>query len=316
MEFQYKGLKANLEKVTVTDSEIDRRLEQLRQQSPAITKITDRLTQLGDEVVLDYAGTCDGVAFEGGTAQDQCLTLGSGMFIPGFEEQLVGREIGSDVTVHVTFPTTYPHKELAGRNAEFACHIKAIQVRREYALDDTFAREVGHCENMEAMRAVMGETLLAYYAERSEQELLQRLMHQAAENLDYSPAEKELAETMEQLLQTMEAQLAQKGLRLEDYCRFMGTTREQLLEDQRANAAEQLRIQAAIRAIAEAEQLDAEEKEIADACAEICRMNNITAEQLQAVYDDAFAETVRMNVIGGKVLQLLRENAEITETDV
>lgn len=316
MEFQYKGLKANLERVTVTDSEIDRRLEQLRQQSPAITKITDRLTQLGDEVVLDYAGTCNGVAFEGGTAQDQCLTLGSGMFIPGFEEQLVGKEIGSDVIVSVTFPTAYPHKDLAGKDAEFACRIKAIQVRREYALDDTFAREVGHCENMEAMRAVMGESLRAYYAERSEQELLQRLMHQAAENLDHTPGEKELAEAMEQLLQTMEAQLAQKGLRLEDYCSFMGTTREQLLEDQRADAAEQLRVQAAIRAIAEAEQLDANEKEIADACDEICRMNNITAEQLQAVYDDAFAETVRMNVIGGKALQLLRENAEITEVNI
>ena len=316
MEFQYKGLKANLEKVTVTDTEIDRRLEQLRQQSPAITKITNRLTQLGDEVILDYTGTCDGVAFEGGTAQDQCLTLGSGMFIPGFEEQLVGQEIGSDVTVYVTFPTAYPHKDLAGKNAEFACRIKAIQVRREYELNDTFAQEVGHCENMEAMRVLMGESLRAYYDERSEQELLQRLMHQAAENLDHQPGEAEMAEAVEQQMQTMDAQLAQKGLHLEDYCRFMNTTMEQLREDQRPEALEQLRIQAAIRAIAEAEHIEAEEKEIADACAEICRLNNISAQQLQAVYDDAFAETVRMNVIGGKVLQFLRQNAEITEINV
>ncbi len=313
MEFQYKGLEATLEIVTVTDSEIDRRLEQLRQQSPAITKITDRLTQLGDEVVLDYAGVCDGVAFEGGTAQDQCLTLGSGMFIPGFEEQLIGKEIGSDVTVFVTFPAAYPQPTLAGREAVFNCHIKAIQVRREYALDDTFAREVGHCPNLEAMRAVMGESLRAYYAERSEQELLQRLMHLAAENLNHQPDAQAVSDAMEQALHTMEAQLAQKGLRLEDYCRFMNTTREQLLEDQRADAIEQLRVQAAIRAIAEVEQLQAEEQEIADSYAEICRTNHITEQQLQAVYDDAFAETVRMNVIGGKVLRLLREHAQITE---
>lgn len=316
MEFQYKGLKATLEHVSVTDTEIDRRLEQLRQQSPSITRITDRLTQLGDEVVLDYAGTCDGVAFEGGTAQDQCLTLGSGMFIPGFEEQLIGCEVGSDVTVSVTFPTSYPHQALAGRDAEFVCRIKAIQVRREYALDDTFAREVGHCENLEAMRTAMGESLRSYYEERSEQELLQRLMHQAAENLNHQPDETALAEAMEQAVQTLEAQLAQKGLRLEDYCRFMNTTREQLLEDQRADATEQLRVQAAIRAIAAAEQLEASEKEIADACAEICRTNHITAQQLQSVYDDAFAKTVRMNVIGAKVLRLLRTYAEVTETTV
>ncbi len=313
MKFQYKGLKANLEKVAVREAEVERRLEQLRQQSPAIVQITNRLTQLGDEVVLDYAGTVDGVAFAGGTAQDQCLTLGSGMFIPGFEEQLIGKELGSEVSVHVTFPASYPHRELAGKPAHFACRIKAIQLRREYALDDTFAREVGKCNNMEEMRALMRESLRSYYDERSEQELLDRLLRQAAQNLNYTPKEEEIEQMLEQQMKTIEAQLAQKGLRLEDYCRFMSTTKEQLREDQRPEAVAQLKNQAVIRAIGELERLEATEKDMAAARNEICRSNRITPEQLNEVWDEAFRETVRMNIIGGKVLRLLRETALVTE---
>ena len=104
MEFQYKNLKGKLEHVEVTDSEVDRQIERLRQQTPEVTVITDRPSTLGDELVLDYVGTCDGVAFEGGTAQNQTLTLGSGMFIPGFEEQLLGKNAGDHVTVLVAFP--------------------------------------------------------------------------------------------------------------------------------------------------------------------------------------------------------------------
>ena len=117
MEFQYKNLKGKLEHVEVTDSEVDRHIERLRQQSPAVTVITDRPSALGDELVLDYAGTCEGTAFEGGTAQGQTLTLGSGMFIPGFEEQLLGKRPNERVTVRVTFPENYPHEALAGKPA-------------------------------------------------------------------------------------------------------------------------------------------------------------------------------------------------------
>ncbi len=149
MEFQYKNLKGKLEHVEVTDSEVDRQIERLRQQTPEVTVITDRPSTLGDELVLDYVGTCDGVAFEGGTAQNQTLTLGSGMFIPGFEEQLLGKNAGDHVTVLVTFPENYPHEALAGKDAKFECDVHEIRQKKPYALDDTFAREVGRCESME-----------------------------------------------------------------------------------------------------------------------------------------------------------------------
>ncbi len=316
MEFQYKGLEAVYEKVTVTEEEIDRRMDQLRQQSPAITVITDRETELGDEVILDYIGTCNGVAFEGGSATDQSLVLGSGMFIPGFEEQLLGKECGASVTVTVTFPEAYPHKDLAGKPAEFACQIKEIRTRREYALDDTFAREVGHCENLAEMRELVGESLREHYDRRSEEELLDRLVRQAAATLDYTPTREELDRAVEEQLQTMEAQLAQRGLDLDAYCSFMGTTREQLREDMTPEAKHQLLVRATVEKIAELEQIEAEEEEIAEACVEICRMNSITPEQLEEIYDEDFAQAVRWSVIGTKALRVIRENAKITEQNV
>ena len=117
MELIYKGLRGTLEHMEVSDSEVERQLKRLQEQTPRRVPVTDRPAQNGDEVVLDYAGYCDGVQFEGGTAEKQSLTLGSGMFIPGFEEQLTGAKIGEDVTVHVTFPKDYRAENLAGRDA-------------------------------------------------------------------------------------------------------------------------------------------------------------------------------------------------------
>ncbi|MEE1036907.1 MAG: FKBP-type peptidyl-prolyl cis-trans isomerase, partial [Oscillospiraceae bacterium] len=119
MSFVYRGLKAELTRHIITDQEIDRQIERLQQQNFRIAEITDRPTEQGDEVVLDYAGYCDGVQFPGGTAQMQTLVLGSGAFIPGFEEQLLDKVPGEEVTVHVTFPEVYHSADLAGKAAEF-----------------------------------------------------------------------------------------------------------------------------------------------------------------------------------------------------
>ena len=115
MSFVYKGLKANFEKLTVTEHELDRQMDRLRQQTPRVIPVTERAAKMGDDVVLDYAGFVDGKQFDGGTAQKQTLVLGSGTFIPGFEEQLIGKNPGDDVSVHVTFPVAYHAPELAGK---------------------------------------------------------------------------------------------------------------------------------------------------------------------------------------------------------
>ena len=233
MEFKYRGLRARLEHVDVTDEEVTRQLVRLQQQSQRRTPVFDRPSQNGDELVLDYAGFADGQQFAGGTAEKQTLALGSGTFIPGFEEQLVGKNPGDDVTVHVTFPAQYHAPELAGKDAEFRCHIHEIRTVAPYALDDTFAKEVGECETMDEMRQKMRTSLEDYYAERAEMELRERLLHQAAASMDFTPDPAEISKAVEEQLDTMSAQLAQKNLTLEDYCKFTNSTLDQMREDAR-----------------------------------------------------------------------------------
>ena len=152
MSFTYKGLEAKLKRHIITAEEVDRQMVRLLQQTPRITPVQDRPTQSGDEVVLDYAGFCDGEQFAGGTAEKQTLVLGSGSFIPGFEEQLLDKVPGEEVIVKVTFPQQYHAPELAGKDAEFRCVIHEIRIKTAYELDDVFAKEVGQCDTLEEMR--------------------------------------------------------------------------------------------------------------------------------------------------------------------
>ena len=313
MGFTYRGLKATLSKHIITDAEIDRQIERMQQQTPRIALVEDRATQLGDEVVLDYAGFCDGVQFPGGTAQMQTLVLGSGSFIPGFEEQLVDKVPGEEVSVKVMFPTQYHAAELAGKAAEFRCKIHQIRVKTSYELDDVFAKEVGGCETFEEMRVKMGQSLQAYTDERGEMDLQDRLMRMAADSLEFNPSEKQIEAEMDEQINNLKAQLNQQGLSLEMYCQFMSTTEEKLREESRANAVASVKIQAAIEQVVYMEQMEATKEEIGEAMAVIARQNKMTVEQLKPYVDAEFEAAVVRSVLTSKVLKLIRDNAEITE---
>ena len=313
MSFTYKGLKAHYSRHIVTAEEIDRQLHRLQQQNPRIALVNDRPTALGDEVVLDYAGFCDGEQFAGGTAENQTLVLGSGQFIPGFEEQLVDKVPGETVIVKVTFPEAYHAENLAGKAAEFRCTIHQIRVRTQYELDDTFAKEVGGCETLEQMHKKLGESLQAYTDQRGEMDLQDRLLRQAAETLEFEPSEKQIDEEVENQMQNMSAQLSQQGLNLDMYCSFMGITQEQLRADARNNAKTSVQMQAAIELIAELENLEATQEEIGEALAVVAQQNGITVEQLKAYYDAAFEQALVRSILTSKVMQLIREAADIAE---
>ena len=313
MSFVYRGLKAKLDRHIITDAEVDRQIERLQQQSPRIAVVTDRPTQNGDEVVLDYAGFCGGVQFPGGTAEHQTLVLGSGMFIPGFEEQLLDKVPGEEVTVKVMFPSQYHAEDLAGKAAEFRCKIHEIRVKTMYELDDTFAREVGGCETFAEMQAKLKESLQAYTDERGEMDLQDRLIRQAAATLDFQPSEAQIQQELDEQMQNLKAQLNQQGLSIEMYCQFMSTTEEQLREDARANAENSVRVQAAIEQIVYLENLEAEDTEIGQALAIIARQNNMTTEQLKPYVDAEFRAAVVRSVLTSKVMKLIRDNAEIEE---
>ena len=315
MSFTYRGLKATCDRHIITDSEVNRQLERLRQQNPRIAVVTDRPTENGDEVVLDYAGFCDGVQFPGGTAENQTLTLGSGMFIPGFEEQLLDKVCEEEVSVHVTFPEQYHSADLAGKKAEFKCKIHQIRVKTQYELDDTFAKEVGGCETFEEMRTKLTESLQAYTDERGEMDLQDRLLRQAADTLEFTPTEDQIQQELDEQMNNLNAQLAQQGLNIDMYCQFMNTTKEKLREEALPNAVQSVKIQAAIELVISMENLEASKEEVAEAVALIARQNNMTLEQLKPYYDAEFEAAVVRSVLTSKVMKLIRDSAEITVTE-
>ncbi len=312
MEFTYKGLKAKLQRHIITDEEVDRHLLRLQQQNPRITEVNDRPTENGDEIVLDYAGFCDGVRFPGGTAQNQTLVLGSGMFIPGFEEQLIDKVPGEQVTVKVTFPEQYHSAELAGKDAEFRCTIHEIRVRTPYELDDVFAQEVGGCYTFEEMKEQLRKSLQEYTDERGEMDLQDRLLHQAADTLEMTITQQALDAAIDNQVKNLEAQLSRQGLTLEMYCSFMGNTPQDIREEMKASAENAVRMEAAIDKIVELEKLEATEEEIGQAISIICRQNNMTVEQLKPHYDAQFEQAVIKSVLTSKVMRLIRDAADIT----
>ena len=312
MSFTYKGLSAEMTRHIITDEETDRQIQRLLQQNPRVTEVTDRPTQQGDEVVLDYAGFCDGVQFPGGTGENQTLVLGSGMFIPGFEEQLLDKVPGEEVTVTVTFPTDYHAKELAGKEAQFHCKLHQIRVKEAYDLDDTFAKEVGGCDTLEEMRATLKKSLQSYTDERGEMDLQDRLLKMAAATLDYTCDQDALDQAVNEQMKAFEAQLSRQGLSLEMYCSFLNTTEKDILADMVPNAEAALRNQAAIEKIVELEKLEATQEEIAQAVALVARQNDMTVEQLKPYYNAEFEQAIVKSVLTGKVMSLIREHATVT----
>ena len=313
MSFQYRGLKGVLERHEVTKAEVDHRLHMLATQNPRIVPVNDRPTRNGDEVVLDYAGFCDGVQFQGGTAEMQTLVLGSNTFIPGFEEQLLNHMPGDEVTVQVMFPQQYHAPDLAGKAAEFRCKIHQIREKSDYEMDDVFAVEMGGCQTFEEFHKMYWEMVQTNADNQSEMELQQQLLEEATKTMDYTPTEEQISAEMDSQIEALKAQLAQRGLNIEMYCQFMRTTEEKLREDARANAIKGLRNQAVVDRVVELEHLEVTAEEREAALIVICRQNNMDLEQLKPYLDEEFEAAINRTVLSGKVMALIREAAEVTE---
>ena len=307
----YKGLRATREHLTVTDAQVDEQIDRLLAQSKKTVQITDRPAQADDEIILDYAGECDSEFFEGGTAERQALTLGSGMFIPGFEEQLIGCAIGEKRDVRVTFPTEYHAKNLAGKPAVFHCTVHEIHLKEKYAADDTFAREVGGCETFDQFRQSVRDTMQAYVDRQADEEMRDQLMNQICATLDYQITDDQLKRAVDQAMQSFSAQLARQNLTIEMYCRFIGATEASLREDAVPEARKNILRAVAIDRIAEAEGIEADEDSMADMMSAIMQQNHLTKEQLQSYVTDNFMAAVARGVVSNKVLDLIVENASI-----
>ena len=311
MSFTYKGLEAQHKRHLVNGEEVAKQLERLRQQSVKTVTVTDRAAQEGDELVLDYAGFIGEEQFQGGTAEKQTLTLGSGMFIPGFEEQLLGTEPGQDKTVSLSFPEDYHIPELAGKAARFECHVHEIRVNSSYELNDEFAWSMG-LANFEHLQQELRDSMQAYADEMGEMDLGDNLLRQAANTLEIELDEKSVEQAIDSHMETLRAQLARQNLSLEMFCEFTGKKEEDLRADARGEAEQNVRIKAAVAEIARLENFTIADEEMADALNAICQQNKITMEQLTEVYDPEFEEAVVQSLMARKAVECIRSHAKIT----
>ena len=310
---KYKGLKAVRVVQLVTDEQLAQQLEEIRRQYPLSTPITDRAAKLGDEVLIDYAGFVGDNQFEGGTAERQPLMLGSGTFIPGFEEQLVGAKIGDKVDVRVTFPQEYHATDLAGKEAVFHCTVHAITAKSLRELDDQFAKDIGMMNSLEEMKGALRAQMQQYADQVSDAQMRDQLLNALVAECEELEVSDELIEAeLDDAVKTVYQQLQQQGLTLDDYLQFCGRTLEDLRAELRPNATSTVKARLALQEVSRLENITVSEEEIEAEYQVFSRECGIPVEQLKQACGNDALEALRKDVTMKKTIAILVDNAEIT----
>ena len=310
---QYKGLKAVKKVAPVTEADVMKELENIRRQRTQSVPVEDRPAALGDEVIIDYAGFVGDYQFPGGTAEKQPLTLGSGMFIPGFEEQLVGANVGDQVDVNVTFPEVYHSAELAGKEAVFHCTVHEINEKRECQLDDEFARMFVGIESLEQMKQQLKAQMEEYAQLMAQNQVRDDLLKVLVEQIEEFDAEEALVENEIRIaLDGFKQQLQQQGMEFANWLKLTGRTEEQVHADLRPQAIATLKARMALEEICRLENITVTEAEIDATYEEVSKRYGMTAKQLRDTFGADNDDKVRKDICMKKAISYLESVADIT----
>ena len=311
---RYKGLKAVKKAQKISDAHVMQELENIRQQRTKVIEIHDRPAQNGDEVIIDYAGFVGDFQFPGGTAEMQPLTLGSGMFIPGFEEQLVGANVGDKVDVNVTFPEVYHSADLAGKEAVFHCTVHAIQTKEVPELNDEFAKQFNGITSLEDMKAQLKQQLQAYADQYAQNKVRDELLKELVKHVeDVTFDEAEVKMEIDIAVEGFARQLEQRGMNLEGYLQACGRTREEMDAELRPQAEDTIKARMALNEVCRLEGITVTQEEVDQAYAEVAKMYNVTVQDVKDAYGADNDEKLRKDVLLKKAIAVLEANAEITE---
>ena len=307
---EYKGLKVDKVSVEVTDEEVDAEIEKERERNARTVEVTDRAVQDKDEVTLDFEGFVDGEAFEGGKGEDYPLTIGSGAFIPGFEDQLIGAEIGKEMEVKVTFPEEYQAKELAGKEAVFKCTVKAIKAKELPELDDEFASDVSE----------EGETMDEYKAEvrgkikeRKEREAKEKKENQTVEQA-VANAEIDLPEPMvdlqaRQMADDFARRIMQQGMSLEQYFQFTGLSEEKMMEELKPQAEKRIRTRLVLEAIVAAENIEVSDERLEEELKKMADAYQMEVDKLKEFMGENEKKQMKEDIAVQEAVTLITEAA-------
>ena len=311
----YKNLKATKFVHKVTDEEIDNRIQQDVDKATTMADVTDRAVEKGDTVNLNYAGTVDGVAFEGGTAENQTLEIGSGHFIPGFEDQMIGMSIGEEKDLNVTFPEEYHAENLKGKAAVFHVKVNGIQAKVVPALDDDFAADVSEFNTFDEYKQNIVKELNERAQKNADTQLENDLVQQAVDASDCDIPDAMIEDEIDMMIREMKMRMMYQGLRYEDYLKYTGQSEDQVKEMYRPEAKNRVKMQLVLEAMVKAEKVEPTEEEVEKAIADEAERAGREVEEFKKGLNDRQKEYLRENAAIRKVVDMIVESAQVEEKD-
>ncbi len=306
---QYKGIEVEKEDTSATEEEIQAALNKEQESNSRTITVEDRAVQDGDMTVIDFEGFADGTAFEGGKGTDYPLTIGSGAFIPGFEEQLIGAEIGKEVEVNVTFPEEYHAKDLAGKPAVFKCTVKEIKVKELPELDDEFAKDVSEFDTLEEYKADLKKKLEEKKAEeakgRKEDAVIEKIIEGASMEIPDAMVETQA----EQLVDDFAQRLQMQGMSMDQYMQYTGAGMEAMIERMKPQAVKRIQSRLVLEAVAAAEQIEIGEDEIEEEIGRMAEAYKMEVEKVKEILGESEKENMKDDLAIRKAIDLVTEAA-------
>lgn len=309
---EYKGIEVEKKEYNVKEENVENEIERLRERNARLIAV-ERPVKEGDTLIIDYAGFVGDEQFEGGTAERQTLVIGSGQFIPGFEDQLIGAEAGQEVEVKVTFPEAYHAPDLAGKEAIFKVKIHEVKEKELPALDDEFAKDVSEFDTLEELRADLRKKLEESAKNRAERELRDTVIQKVTENAQVDIPEIMVEHQLDDMLNELDYQLRFQGLNLETYLQYMNQKEEDIRNQMRNDAYNRVKTQLTLEEIAKKENIEAAPEEVDAEIERYAKQYNTEVEKFRASLKESDYGYIKEGIKVRKTIDFLVENAKVTK---
>ena len=305
----YKGVEVPKSEIAVTDEEVDAEVKKEQDKNARTVAVEDRAAANGDITTIDFEGFVDGVAFEGGKGTDYALTLGSGTFIPGFEDQLVGANTGDHVEVKVTFPEEYQAKELAGKEAVFQCDVKKIETKEVPELDDEFAKDVSEFDTLAEYKEDVKKKLTEKKEKEARTAKENAAVDKAIENAQMDIPELMTKTECRQMMDDSSRRMQQQGLSMEQYFQFTGQSVDKMMEDMKPQALKRIQTRLVLEKIAEVENIQPTEEEVNEEISKMAEMYKMEADKLKDLIGENEMEQMKKDMAVQKAVTLVADAA-------
>ena len=305
----YKGVEVPKSEIAVTDEEVDAEVKKEQDKNARTVAVEDRAAANGDITTIDFEGFVDGVAFDGGKGTDYALTLGSGTFIPGFEDQLVGANTGDHVEVKVTFPEEYQAKELAGKEAVFQCDVKKIETKEVPELDDEFAKDVSEFDTLAEYKEDVKKKLTEKKEKEARPAKENAAVDKAIENAQMDIPELMTKTECRQMMDDFSRRMQQQGLSMEQYFQFTGQSMDKMMEDMKPQALKRIQTRLVLEKVAEAENIQPSEEEITEEIQKMADAYKMEADKIREAIGESGLEQMKKDMAVQKAVTVIADAA-------